>query len=492
MLNCYRESYMVTSAAENGARRRPRPHPPIPPMNEDGHVLKSRRGLLAAGLAVAVVGAIGVASTLNAGAEQVPGDQAQAQAPVAEQDDATDDVSTPPATLPWGGKPQRAHRGRVGASSNELRAQGLQAAADDSGHHLDFAPKGRATRNGFVKTQDTDIKPPAPAPSASASTTAPTTAPTTSPATSPATTAPTTTAPAAQTTTTSASQTAVQPLAATSAAAAAAATSSAPVSTGGKDGSATFLYSTGSEATTADGMYAAIDIKKPTLAKGDFHTLAEIAVQSADTNQTIEVGWTIDRSVNGDEDPHIFVYHWVNGVPTCYNVCGGFVPYKGGVAPGDTLPADTLKKFGIQHNDGAWWIAYDTTFVGYFPDKEWASQGVNFTQGGYFQAWGEVAASSSCPVGTQMGSGVQSTDTASAARIGNVTYINGPQTPNLFMRASTSLYGMSPFKDASDPTGVRLSTKSFRFGGGSPYIQKDKDGNVVTDKNGNPVCAPGS
>src|SRR5690348_13609332 len=130
---------MVTSAAENGARRKPRPPPPIPPMNEDGHVLKSRRGLLAAGLAVVVVGALGVASTLNAGAEQVPGDQeTAAQAPVAQQADAADDVSTPPDTLPWGGKPQRAHRGRPGLSSRQLRAQGFQSAPEANGRHLDF------------------------------------------------------------------------------------------------------------------------------------------------------------------------------------------------------------------------------------------------------------------------------------------------------------------------------------------------------------------
>jgi hypothetical protein len=450
-------------------------------MNEDGHVLKSRRGLLAAGLAVAVVGAIGVASTLNAGAEQVPGDQDVAKAPVAEQAEATSEVSTPPASLPWGGKPQRVHRGRDGASSRELHAQGLQAAADDNGRKLDFAPKGRSTRNGFVRSTDTDIQPPAPAPSASSSapTSPATTAPTTAPATSPATTAPATTAPA----TTNAATTGVHPLAATDSPNTA--TSSAPVSTGGKDGKdgkATFIYSTGSEATTADGMYAAFDIKKPKLASGDFHTLAELAVQSADTNQTIEVGWTVDRSVNGDDDPHLFVYHWVNGVPTCYNTCGGFVPFKGGVAPGDTLPADTLKKFGIQHNDGAWWVAYDTTWVGYFPDKEWAAQGVDFTEGGYFQVWGEVAASSSCPVGTQMGSGFSSTDTANAARIGNVTYVNGPATANLFMRASTPLYGMSPFKDPNDAT--KNSTKSFRFGGGSPALKVDEKGNAI--------CLPGS
>jgi hypothetical protein len=436
-------------------------------MNEDGHVLKSRRGLLAAGLAVAVVGALGVLSTLNAGAEQVPGQDA-AKAPVAEQADATTDVSAPPATLPWGGRAERAHRGRTGASSRELHSEGLQAAPDSNGHHVDFSPKGRSTKTNFLKSEDTDVKPPAPAASASATTSAPTSPVTTSP------TAADTTSPADDPTTTDATTpaapatSAAQPLAATDTPSAA--TSTTPPATGGKDGKVNFLYSVGSQATTADGIYAAMDIKKPTLAKGDFHTLAELAVQSADGYQTVEVGWNVDRGVNGDDDPHLFVYHWVNNQSTCYNTCGGFVPFKGGVAPGDTLPADTLKKFGIQHNDGAWWVAYDTTWVGYFPDKEWASQGVDFTQGGYFQAFGEVASSSSCPTGTQMGSGASASDTTNAARIGNVAYVNGPATPQLYMRSMTPAYGMSPL------TG---STRSFRYGGPSPVLTKDKDGNTV-------------
>jgi hypothetical protein len=457
MLNCNRESYMVTSAAENGARRKPRPPPPIPPMNEDGHVLKSRRGLLAAGLAVVVVGALGVASTLNAGAEQVPGDQDTAQAPVAQQADATDsadDVSTPPATLPWGGKPQRAHRGRAGLTSRQLKAQGFQSAPDSDGTHLDFAPKGRSNRTTFLKSEVTSVQPPAPAASGSASTTTPaTTSPaTTSPATTPATTSATTSA----TTAPPASASPAQALAATTDPAAN--TSPAPSGSASKDPSTrkvNFLYSVGSEAQTADGVYVAMDVRKPTLAKGDYHTLAELALQSADTQQTIEVGWNIDRSVNGDDDPHLFVFHWVNNQPTCYNVCGGFVPYKGGVAPGDTLPVGNLKMFGIQHVNGAWWIAYDNTLVGYFPDKEWTSQGVDFTQGGYFQAFGEVASSSpnSC---SGMGSNAPASDTVNAARMGQFTYVNNPATANLYMRSTSDTYGMNP---------VKGSTRAFWYGG---------------------------
>jgi len=27
---------------------------------------------------------------------------------------------------------------------------------------------------------------------------------------------------------------------------------------------------------------------------------------------------TVDRGVNGDDYPHLVVYHWVNGTPSCY------------------------------------------------------------------------------------------------------------------------------------------------------------------------------
>lgn len=45
---------------------------------------------------------------------------------------------------------------------------------------------------------------------------------------------------------------------------------------------------------------------RPYLAPGDYHSLAELAVQTADFRQTIEVGWTVDRGLDGDDLPHLF------------------------------------------------------------------------------------------------------------------------------------------------------------------------------------------
>lgn len=423
-------------------------------MNEDGHVLKSRRGLLAAGLAVAVVGAIGVASTLNAGAEQVPGDRSAARAPVADRADDSATL-TPPPTLPWGGKPHRPRRGKAGMSSRELKAKGLDAAAPRYAPTDRFAPKGFASKSGLLRSEPVDALPPSPAPSPSATTTAPSD-PTASPATSSPTTSTTTAAapvaPLAATTTTPATTTATT----TAASAAPAAAATTPPGTGGgsQDKSAHFLYAIGSQGAVADGMYAMIQIYQPVLAPGDFHTLAELSVGTNDNHQMVEVGWSVDRGFFRDSDPHLFVYNWINGKPGCYNGCG-FVPYDGGYNAGDTVVAETnkFKKFGIEHFNNAWWIAYDTSYLGSFPDSLWSSQNVTFTHGDYFQAFGEVAAASDQPC-TQMGNGQKVSD-GTAGKIGAVTFINGPPV-NLTMQPENSVYGVAPLAG---------SNRSFSYGG---------------------------
>ncbi|WIM96888.1 neprosin family prolyl endopeptidase [Actinoplanes oblitus] len=351
-------------------------------------MLKSRRGLLAAGLTVAVIGAIGVASTLNAGAEQISGEAAPAAAA------APADALTPPSSLPWGAKPQRVKRGRDGATSRSLKTAGLSVAAPEAGADTpepEYAPKGRTAKSTFLKTAKTNVVPPEPSASATAQ-----------PEASSATAAPT----------------------------------------------VNFHYNVGSQAAVTDGVYANLTINKPVLAKDDYHTLAEIAVQSADGKQIVEVGWNVDRVVNGDDDPHLFVYHWVNRETSCYNGCG-FLQYSKTAIAGDTLPLDTSKRFGIQYFNNAWWIAYDTEWVGYFPVKLWGD--VDFSKSGLIQVFGEVAASSDKPC-TQMGNGKSSTE-GTAARIGSLAYLNGPPV-DMFVRSTSDYYNVTA-----------LSNRTFRYGG---------------------------
>ncbi|WP_430781164.1 neprosin family prolyl endopeptidase [Actinoplanes sp. G11-F43] len=352
-------------------------------------MLKSRRGLLAAGIIAAVVGSIGVASTLNAGAEQIP---APAEAPAADPASGL----TPPATLPWGDAPEDLDTGRDGASSRSLKAAGLDAAAPDtSGEEAGeaFAPKGATNGRSFRRSERTTVVPPVP--------------PSTGPSASASASAPADDKPAVH-----------------------------------------FHYNVGAQAAVTEGAYANMTISRPVLDKEDYHSLAEIAVQNGDGTQVVEVGWNVDRVVNGDDDPHLFVFHWVDGKPTCYNGCG-FVQYSANIRPGDTLPQDTVKKFGIQYISGAWWIAYDTEWVGYYPDKLWSTSG--FTKSGNVQIFGEVAAASLKPC-TQMGNG-RTPDDTTAARVSSVTYLNGP-TVDMAVRSTSDVYPVS-----------KLSTRTFRYGG---------------------------
>ncbi|MDI6100506.1 neprosin family prolyl endopeptidase [Actinoplanes sp. NEAU-A12] len=364
-------------------------------------MLKSRRGLLAAGITAAVIGSIGIVSTLHAGAEQIPVSPAPAPAAVsagAPQAGAASRAATgaeaapeltPPSTLPWGQRPEEIRTGRDGASSRALKAAGLDAAAPDtSGREADeeYAPKGRSSRGTFLKSEKTTVVPPEP------------------PGVTPT-----------------------------------AAASDKPT--------VHFLYNVGSQAAVSEGAYANLTISKPTLDRPDYHTLAELAVQSADGAQIVEVGWNVDRVVNGDDDPHLFVFHWADRKSTCYNGCG-FVQFSENIRPGDTLPQDATKRFGLQYFNKAWWVAYDTEWVGYFPAELWT---VDFSKTGMVQVFGEVAAASEKPC-TQMGNGRRGDDNTSA-RIGSLAFVNGPPA-DMFVRSTSDVY-----------TAVKLSARTFRYGG---------------------------
>lgn len=215
-----------------------------------------------------------------------------------------------------------------------------------------------------------------------------------------------------------------------------------------------YYYGVASESPTggADGLNVGIDVYKPTIntAKGDFHSLTEVAISNASQTNIVEFGWNVDQAVNGDQNTHLFTFYWVNGVPAAsYNsglvwgpgtACAGITSVP--VAPGATLLTTTtpltLKVFSLQHfvsgGLGAWWFSYNANWVGCLPDTLWTSAGTSFVKGDFFQMFGEVASSHDYGVGTkpcaQMGSGVSpAVTTTGAARMGNAVYVGNPNTP---------------------------------------------------------------
>ncbi|OLB82546.1 MAG: hypothetical protein AUI14_00430 [Actinobacteria bacterium 13_2_20CM_2_71_6] len=213
--------------------------------------------------------------------------------------------------------------------------------------------------------------------------------------------------------------------------------------------SLTYLYAYSYQYATAAGSSANVTIAKPFLDTADFHTLAEIAVQSADGSQIVEVGWIVDRGQFGDANPHLFVFHWIDGVPTCYNGCG-FVSDSTTLTAGQTLPvSSTRKKFEIRHRLGAWYIGYNGSWFGHFPDSEW---GGRYTQAGLIQWFGEVAANSAAPC-TDMGNGKFASST-SAAQFTSIAFTSGPAVNITVNQSNPAYYSI-----------VKASNTSMRYGG---------------------------
>lgn len=211
----------------------------------------------------------------------------------------------------------------------------------------------------------------------------------------------------------------------------------------------TFTYVYGAQSVATDGASVSIQQASPTLAGGDYHSLAELAVQSADGNQIVEIGWTVDRGLNGDSQPHLFVYHWVDRQTSCYNGCG-FVTTSGSIHAGDPVAGGQTGQYKIVHANGQWQTWYDGTEVGYFPDSLWDGR---YTRAGLVQAFGEVASAGSTPC-TDMGNGTFGSASGST-RISGYSLIHG---------AGGAGFGVNDSNSSWYDHGAATGT-SFRFGG---------------------------
>jgi hypothetical protein len=146
----------------------------------------------------------------------------------------------------------------------------------------------------------------------------------------------------------------------------------------------------------------------PGLAIEDAHTLGEIGLSSMDSRQIVEIGWHVDVLVNGDAHPRLFVFHWIDGAPTCYNACG-WVQVSTTNRPGMRVAPGEYGDYLIKRQGEDWWLYYNGDALGYFPGSLWTQAGTSYTDVGHAQWFGEIAAESteSC---TEMGNGVFGTD----------------------------------------------------------------------------------
>ena len=203
---------------------------------------------------------------------------------------------------------------------------------------------------------------------------------------------------------------------------------------------------------TSDGGYMSTPVQSPVVATADYHSLAELAVESSDGQQIIEIGWRVYRPQ--DQTPRLFIYHWVNGQGTCYNSGCGFVQSTSTtITPNMALtPSSTPVQFAIEYYQGNWWYGYNGTWFGYLPGSLWNG---TFTHADLVQMFGEVSTTTTRPC-TNMGNGIMGTSTSAAAVTG-IGYYNLTATASALTRFTPD--------DATLYDSQVSSATSFRYGG---------------------------
>jgi len=172
---------------------------------------------------------------------------------------------------------------------------------------------------------------------------------------------------------------------------------------------ACFYYGSAGFPRVADGAGMTQSVEKPVYVNVDGsttagHTLDEIAVMDSPTIfNTVELGWFVSKDVYGDDDPHIFVYHWIRAAETCYDDCG-WQQYSSTYFPRMNLGSAVGKDvyIGYVYYQSNWWAWFDDQWMGYFPGSLW---GGAFTKTALIQWFGEVSSLNGIPPQTQMGNG---------------------------------------------------------------------------------------
>ena len=183
---------------------------------------------------------------------------------------------------------------------------------------------------------------------------------------------------------------------------------------------------------TSAGAFGTFTVNKPFVVPGDAFSMATMRVFAA-TQGSVDVGWTVDRALNGDDEPHLFV-RYVNSVDHCQNVCG-FHQVDPNLRPGAVLTVNSTRRFMIQHFQGNWWVGVDSVWIGFFPDALWGNA---FTQAANVQWMGEVLATEFLPC-TEMGSG-EVPSAPGVATVTDIGYFGGPSVHISAFAQNTSFY----------------------------------------------------
>jgi hypothetical protein len=171
-----------------------------------------------------------------------------------------------------------------------------------------------------------------------------------------------------------------------------------------------FYYATASEQSVSDGGGMTLQIEAPVVNNsGDNggHSIGEMAVMgpgaAGGTLDDVEIGFSVSPDQWGDNNSHLFVYHWNDGAETCYDTCN-WNQVSSTYYPGmDLTPLLGQRVYvgWVQYRD-AWWAWFNDQWLGYIDNSAWTN---TFLKTAQIQWYGEVASSNGIPPSTQMGNG---------------------------------------------------------------------------------------
>ena len=142
--------------------------------------------------------------------------------------------------------------------------------------------------------------------------------------------------------------------------------------------------------TTEANVNLPINAQTVSNAKLEEHSLFEMSMSNASgaSGNIIEIGVTTDLPLNGDSNPHWFVYSWINGMGQGYDSSSHFVSQIGSFwATSLSSVEGTSEEVEFQYNAPNWDLDLNGTAAGYFPGSEWSGA---FTASSVTQVFGEV------------------------------------------------------------------------------------------------------
>ena len=152
-----------------------------------------------------------------------------------------------------------------------------------------------------------------------------------------------------------------------------------------------YLYVADYDSTPTTGALVNLPINAQTVSIEPDHSLFEMALMytpSGGIGDTIEIGVTTDPALNGDSNPHWFVFSWINGTPRAYDSGSDFVSDIGNFWSTPLTSAEgTSERVGFSYSTNDWWLTLNGVTAGYFPGSEW---GGVFTKSSTIEVYGEV------------------------------------------------------------------------------------------------------